>query len=330
MTGVTESLIGKYRLDGRTAIVTGAGGNPSLGRAQAILLASLGANVVVNDIGAKVETPGYSDIASAEAVVDEIRALGGRAVADSNSVAAEDSARAIIQTALDAFGGLDILVNNAGFYISAAFDELTPGDFAKHIEVNLMGSVWTCRAAWPHMKARRYGRIVNITSTSLVGAAGSTAYGASKGGILSLTRSLASEGEAFNIKVNAVNPGGFSRLVMATRREDSDLYKWMKEKLPAELAAPAVAFLSHDDCPVSGECIESMGGEVRRLYLARTVGFTDAALTVESIASRWDEVMAEANASVVNYQKGELLSAARPYRPTENSAQGGARTRART
>lgn len=305
------------RLDGRTAIVTGAGGKPSLGRAYAILLAQLGANVVVNDIGANVETPNYSDVASAEAVVEEIRAFGGKAVADSNSVAAEDSASAIIETALVAFGGVDILVNNAAFYISAAFDELTPRDFAKHIEINLMGTVWTCRAAWPHMKAKRRGRIVNITSTSLVGAAGSTAYGASKGGILSFTRSLASEGEAFNIKANSVNPGGFSRLVMATRREDSELYKWMKDKLPAELAAPAVAFLAHDNCPVSGECIESMGGEVRRLYMARTAGFTDQQLTVATLANRWDEVMADSNASIVGFQKGELLSAARPYKPNE-------------
>lgn len=317
MAGAADSIADRYRLDGRTAIVTGAGGKPSLGRAYAILLAQLGANVVVNDIGAKAETPGYTDAASADAVVEEIRALGGKAVADNNSVAAVDSAQAIVRTALDAFGGLDILINNAAFYISAAFDELTPDDFAKHIEVNLMGSVWTCRAAWPHMKAKRYGRIVNVTSTSLVGAAGSTAYGASKGGILSLTRSLASEGQAFNIKANAINPGGFSRGVMAIRREDSDLYKWVKDKLPAELVAPAVALLSHEDCPVSGECIEAMGGEVRRLYLARTVGFTDPDLTVDRIADRWDEVMAEMNASTVDYQKGELLSAARPYRPTE-------------
>lgn len=311
--------MGKLWLDGRTAIVTGAGGNPSLGRAYAILLARMGANVVVNDIGGKAETPGYPTTASADTVVDEIHAFGGKAVTDANSVAGEDSARAIVRTALDAFGGVDILINNAAFYISAAFDELTPRDFAKHIEVNLMGTVWTCRAAWPHMKARRYGRIVNITSTSLVGAAGSTAYGASKGGVLSLTRSLAAEGEDFDIKVNAVNPGGFSRLLMATRRADSDLYKWAKQKLPAELAAPAVAYLAHDECPVSGECIESMGGTVRRLYLERTAGFTDTHLTVETVAERWGEVISDSNTSTVGYQKGELLSAARPYHPADRA-----------
>ena len=109
----------ELRFDGRTAIVTGAGGNPSLGRAHALLLAARGANVVVNDIGRDPETPGYSGAASAEAVVQEIRALGGKAVADIHSVASEDGATAIVQTALDAFGGIDILINNAGISIAA-------------------------------------------------------------------------------------------------------------------------------------------------------------------------------------------------------------------
>src|SRR5580658_4450706 len=113
----------EYRLDGRTAIVTGAGGKPSMGRAHALLLAQLGANVVVNDICPAVETPGYPDVASAEAVADEIRQLGGNAVADVNSVATVESAQAIIQTALDAFGRVDILVNNAAFSITAPFDQ---------------------------------------------------------------------------------------------------------------------------------------------------------------------------------------------------------------
>ncbi len=311
--------MGDFRLDGRTAIVTGAGGKPSLGRAHAILLAKLGANVVVNDIGAKVETPGYSDTASADAVVEEILAFGGKAVADDNSVAGVESAKAIIQTALDAFGSVDILVNNAAFSITAAFEDLTPRDFEKHIEVNLMGPVWTCRAAWPHMKAQGRGRIINITSAGLAGAAGLSAYGASKGGLFSLTRSLASEGEAHGIKVNAVNPGGFSRLAMATQRADSEMLQWTKENMPAELASPVVAFLAHDDCPVSGECLESFCGTVRRLYIATTEGFTDRELTVETVVKRWDEVMTGTHPSVISYMKGEILAAAKPYNAAERA-----------
>jgi NAD(P)-dependent dehydrogenase (short-subunit alcohol dehydrogenase family) len=306
--------MGDLRLDGRTAIITGAGGNPSLGRAHALLLGRLGANVVVNDLGPGVETPNYADVASAEAVAEEIRAAGGRAVADTHSVAGVESAQAIVQTALDAFGRIDILVNNAAFSITAAFDELTPRDFERHIQVNLMGSVWTCRAAWPHMKAQRYGRIINTASSGLAGAGGLSAYGASKGGIFSLTRQLASEGEPFGIKVNTINPGGFSRLVMATQRADSEMYQWTRDNFSAELSSPAVAFLAHEACPVSGECIESFAGTVRRMYLAVTEGFTDPAVSVDEVARRWDEVM-RADATPVGYMADEILQAARPYDP---------------
>jgi NAD(P)-dependent dehydrogenase (short-subunit alcohol dehydrogenase family) len=307
--------MGELRLDGRTAVVTGAGGNPSLGRAHALLLGRLGANVVVNDLGPGVETPGYADVASAEAVAEEIRAAGGKAVADTNSVAGVESAQAIVQTALDAFGRIDILVNNAAFSITAAFDELTPRDFERHVQVNLMGAVWTCRAAWPHMKAQRYGRIVNTASSGLAGAGGLSAYGATKGGIFSLSRQLASEGEPFGIKVNTINPGGFSRLVMATQRADSEMYKWTRDNFSAELSSPAVAFLAHEDCPVSGECIESFAGTVRRMYLAVTEGFSDPAVSIDMIAERWAEVMGKDNPAAVGIMRDEILSAARPYDP---------------
>jgi NAD(P)-dependent dehydrogenase (short-subunit alcohol dehydrogenase family) len=281
----------EMRFDGRTAVVTGAGGNPSLGRAHALLLAARGANVVVNDIGRDPETPGYSGTASAEAVAREIRALGGKAVADSHSVATEDGAAAIVQTAIDAFGGIDVLVNNAGISIAAPFDEMSSRDFRRHIDINLLGAVWTCRAAWPHMRAKVYGRIVNTTSGAIAGYSWLSAYGASKGGLFSLTRALAAEGANLGIKVNAVNPGAFTRMVAAQQEETSPMFRHASENLPAELVSPVVAFLAHEHCPVTGECIESVGGEVRRLYLAQTTGFVDRRLTIETVAQRWDEVM---------------------------------------
>ena len=194
------------RFDGRTAIVTGAGGNPSLGRAHALLLASRGANVVVNDIGVLPAALGYPGVASAENVAEEIRALGGNAVADIHSVATEAGGAAMVQTALDAFGSIDILVNNAGICRVVAFDDMTPADFRETIEINLMGTVHTCRAAWPHMKAQGYGRIVNISSGSMTGLAWQTAYAASKAGILALTRCAAIEAAPQNIRINAVVP----------------------------------------------------------------------------------------------------------------------------
>jgi len=310
----------ELRFDGRTAIVTGAGGNPSLGRAHALLLAARGARIVVNDIGRDPETPGYSGVASAEAVAEEIRSLGGQATADAHSVASEEGAAAIVDAAVRAFGSVDILVNNAGISIAAPFDELSSRDFRRHIDINLMGAVWMCRAAWPRMRAKGYGRIVNVTSSALAGVSWLTAYAASKGGLFSLTRSLAAEGAAFGIKVNAINPGAFTRMVAAQQEETSPIYRNALENLPAERVSPVVAFLAHESCPVSGECVEAVGGEVRRILLAQTPGFSDPALSPESVAQRWDEVMAGAPPSVIG--PGALDPTqwhVKPYRPAGQS-----------
>ena len=289
----------EYRFDGRTAIVTGAGGNPSLGRAHALLLARRGANVVVNDIGSDPEMRNYPGTASAEAVVEEIRAAGGNAVADTHSVASVEGGEAIVRTALDTFGSVDILVNNAAISVAAPLDVLSPRDFQRHIDTNLMGSVWTARAAWPHMKAKGYGRIVNTTSGAMTGVAEHTAYAASKGGLWSFTRALASEGLPHGINVNAVSPGAFTRLVVSTLEEDSPLLQHSKANLPPDLASPAVAWLCHEKCTVTGECIDAVGGEVQRTFIGRTAGFADRDISIEMVAQRWNEAMAEAGAAIV-------------------------------
>lgn len=282
----------KLDFRGRTAIVTGAGGNPSLGRAHAMLLATRGANVVVNDIG-RSEAPGYEGEASAETVAAEIRAAGGNAVANSDSVADEAGAARAVQTAIDAFGGLDILVNNAGISIMAPFDEMSLRDLRRHVDINLLGSMWMCRAAWPHMKAKGYGRIVNTGSGAFAGMWGLAAYSASKGGLYSLTRSLAIEGRPHGIRVNTVHPGAFSRMLLAQQTETSPMYQHAQANLPAELASPVVAFLCHESCPVTGEAFDAVGGEVRRVYIATTPGIADRELTPETVASRWDEIMGD-------------------------------------
>jgi NAD(P)-dependent dehydrogenase (short-subunit alcohol dehydrogenase family) len=282
----------ELRFDGRTAIVTGAGGNPSLGRAHAMLLAARGANVVVNDIGELPAALDYPGIASAEAVAAEIRAMGGKAVADTNSVATEDGGAAIVQTALDAFGSIDIIVNNAGICRVVSFEEMTPADFRQTIDVNLYGTVHTCRAAWPHMKARGHGRVVNISSGSLTGLAWQTAYAAAKGAVFSFTRALSVEGAEHGIKANCVTPGALTRMVYAAQAESSSFIAAAKDTMPPEIVSPAVAFLAHESVPFSGECIESMGGHANRFYLARTEGFTDTAMTIETLAARWQELMA--------------------------------------
>ncbi len=282
----------ELRFEGRTAVITGAGGSPGLGRAHALLLAARGARVVVNDIGPLPPELGYRDVASAEAVAGEIRALGGNAVADTSSVASEEGAAAIVATALDAFGGIDILVNNAGICRVVSFEEMTAEDFRHSIEVNLMGTVHTCRAAWPHMKSRGYGRIVNISSGSMAGFAWQSAYAAAKAGVFSFTRSLAAEGEEHGIKANTVTPGALTRMVHAAQAETSPFISHARDHMPPEIVSPAVAFLAHETCPFTGECIESMGGHVRRTYLARTPGFSAPDMTLETLAQRWPEAMA--------------------------------------
>ncbi len=280
----------RYRFDGRTAIVTGAGGNPSLGRAHALLLAERGANVVVNDIGSDPETPGYEGVASAEAVAAEIRSLGGNAVADTNSVASEAGVRAIMATAMEAYGRVDILVNNAAISIAASLEEMSDRDFERHLDINLMGPVRLCRAVYPQMRERGFGRIVNVTSGALTGFALLSAYGASKGGLLSFTRAFAAECEGSGVQVNAVNPGAFTRMISAQQESTSPMLQHAQQNLPAELVSPVVAWLAHESCPLNGECVEALGGEVRSLYIAATEGFRDSGLTVEALAERWPEV----------------------------------------
>jgi NAD(P)-dependent dehydrogenase (short-subunit alcohol dehydrogenase family) len=281
----------KLRFDGRTAIVTGSGSKPGLGRVYAMELASRGANVVINDIGWDPEHQGYLEPASAEKVVEEIRAMGGNAVADTNTVATEKGAAAIVKTAIDAFGGVDIIVNNAGVALIAAIDVMSPRDFQRHMEVNVLGPIWLARAAWPHMKAKKYGRIVNATSGAMEGIALMTAYSTSKGAMYSFTRAAALEGEEYGIKVNSINPAAFTRMVTSTHEPQSSFYQASKANCRPEEVAPVVVFLAHETCPVSGECIEGVMGHVRRVCYAQTPGFTQRDLTAETVAERWDEVM---------------------------------------
>jgi NAD(P)-dependent dehydrogenase (short-subunit alcohol dehydrogenase family) len=292
-------MSGEYRFDGRVAVVTGAGGNPSLGRAHALLLASRGASVVVNDIGRDPESPGYTDSASAEAVAAEICDAGGKAVTSTASVATDEGAAQIVGAAIEAFGRIDILVNNAGISITAPFDVMSVRDFARHIEINLMGTYHCCHAAWPHMKAQGFGRIVNTTSGSMAGYIDQAAYAASKGGVWSLTRALAAEGMAHGIHVNALSPGAFTRMVAAMMDEDSPMFQHARANLPAELSSPAMAWLCHEDCAVTGECIDAVGGAVQRTYMAQTPGIRDDALTIETIAGRWEEIVAPQEGEIV-------------------------------
>ena len=186
------------RYDNRVAVVTGAGAG--LGRNHALYLASRGARVVVNDLGGAVDGTGGST-GAAEQVVQEIKAAGGEAVANADSVASPDGAAKIIQSALDHFGGIDILINNAGNLRDKSFSKLEPADFDAVVDVHLSGSAYCTLAAWNHMKDANYGRIVMTTSAAgLFGNFGQGNYAAAKLGVVGLMNALKHEGLKYNRK----------------------------------------------------------------------------------------------------------------------------------
>jgi NAD(P)-dependent dehydrogenase (short-subunit alcohol dehydrogenase family) len=201
----------ELRFDGKVAIVTGAGAG--LGRSHALLLASRGATVVVNDTGGPVAGGGL-DTGPADAVAAKIRAVGGRAIADSHSVATADGGAALVRTALDAYGRVDVLVNNAGILRNAPFEEMSEQNLEAVLDVHLRGAFFVTQSAWRAMRDQGGGRIVNTTSSAgLLGNAGFSNYAAAKGGVYGLTRVLGIEGAKYGIKVNAIAPTAATRML---------------------------------------------------------------------------------------------------------------------
>ncbi len=283
------------RFDGRVAIVTGAG--RGIGRAHALLLAQRGAAVVVNDLGADLDGSGGSH-SPADEVVAEIVAGGGRAVSNFSSVADPAGAAAIVASALESFGRLDIVINNAGFEAPVPFGESTEADLRRHLDVHLFGSFGVTLAAWPHLVASGAGRVVNTTSATIFGMANRTSYGTAKGAIMAFTKSLAVDGEPHGIKVNAIAPAAGTR--MADGSDTPDAVKTlMREHMPPHLVAPAVAFLVHESCTLTGEVISVGGGRVGRITLCENAGFTDPDLSPESIAANLESVLDQSTAVAV-------------------------------
>ncbi|MGE0289777.1 MAG: SDR family NAD(P)-dependent oxidoreductase [Bradyrhizobium sp.] len=239
-------------LEHRVAIVTGAGGG--LGREHALLLARLGAKVVVNDPGAGVAGQG-DDRRVAQTVVDEIRAAGGEAVASLDSVAEFEGAQRIVQTATETYGRLDILVNNAGILRDKTFAKMEMSDFELVLKVHLMGTVYCTRAAWPIMNEQGYGRIVLTTSAAgIAGGFGQSNYGTAKMGTLGLMNCLALEGARNGVLVNAISPAA------STRMTEALIPPAIGRHLRPELVSPAVAWLASDACTQSGLIVNAVGG----------------------------------------------------------------------
>jgi len=298
----------ELRFDDEVAVITGAGGG--LGKQYALLLSSRGARVVVNDIGGSVTGDG-SDAATAGAVVDEIRELGGQAVADTHSVTSPEGGQAIIDTALRAWGRVDIVINNAGIVGDAPFEDMTADRLNPLIDVHLKGAFYVTRPAWTVMRERGYGRILNTSSAAgILGAERMSNYGAAKTGLIGFTRVLAAEGAGHNIKVNAIAPIAYTRMLAhsvdgAGRQDDEaaqaildDLVAQYLQKLDPALVAPVAAFLTHRKCPVSGEIYTVGAGHVARFFVGRTKGFYRSGLSVEDVRDHLDEIRDEAGYTV--------------------------------
>jgi NAD(P)-dependent dehydrogenase (short-subunit alcohol dehydrogenase family) len=274
------------RFDAKVALVTGAGGG--LGRAHALLLAARGASVVVNDIGGFGREAQKG--ASAQAVVEAIEAAGGTAQADTNSVATSQGGEAMVAAALERFGRLDIVVHNAGVGRPVRnFESISDAQLDLMLKTHLYGAFHVLRPAWVQMKSQGYGRIVNTASSTALGVRDSWDYPAAKGGLISLTRCLALAGERHNIKVNAIMPMAFTP--MSQQVPDEAIKEWMARVFPSEQVAPTVAFLCHEDVPVSGETFSVGGGRTARVTYVVARGHSEEEPTIESLRANFDRVM---------------------------------------
>ncbi len=274
------------RYDDRVAIVTGAGAG--LGEQHAKLLASRGAKVVVNDPGGAVDGRGTA-AAVADKVVAEIKAAGGEAVANYDSVATWAGAQNIIKTAMDTWGRVDILVANAGILRDKSFNNMDMEDFEFVMQVHLMGTVYCTKAAWQIMRNQRYGRIVVTTSGSgTVGNFGQANYGAAKMAVNGFINVMRHEGQNYNIKLNAISPSARTR--MTETLIPPEVSEWMKP----ELVSPAVAYMCSEQCDFSGEVIGANAGHFRRVKYVETAGvFYDPAapVTIEMFADALPQIM---------------------------------------
>ena len=268
---------------GRVAIVTGAGGG--LGRQHALALAARGAKVVVNDLGGARDGSGGSQTA-AQAVVDEILAAGGEAIANGASVTDWDAVQAMVQQAIDTWGRVDILVNNAGILRDKSFAKMELADFRLVMDVHLMGAVHCCKAVWPHMTAQKYGRILMTTSSSgLYGNFGQSNYGAAKLALVGLMQTLSIEGVKNNIHVNSLAP------TAATRMTEDLMSEAVLAALKPEAVVPAMLVLVAEDAPTR-TILCAGAGSVEAAYISLTDGAwiglgTDAA---ERLHSQLDRV----------------------------------------
>lgn len=274
-------MTSQLSFDDRVAVITGGG--RGLGREYALLLASRGARIVVNDPGGSLTGDG-SDEGPAHDVVREIIAAGGQAVASTDSVATPDGGKAIIDTAIEQYGRIDILIHNAGNVRRGSLKELSYDDFESVLDVHLRGAFHVVRPAFPLMCVAGYGRIVLTSSIGgLYGNHGVANYAAAKAGIIGLTNVVALEGAAEGVTCNAIVPGAVTRMAEGL---DTSAYPPMG----SDLVAPAVGWLAHESCSVSGELFVAIAGRVARAFIAETPGVYQPSWSIEDVATHIDAI----------------------------------------
>jgi NAD(P)-dependent dehydrogenase (short-subunit alcohol dehydrogenase family) len=268
--------------EGRVAIVTGAGGG--LGRAYALELARRGARVVVNDLGGARDGTGHSDAAAA--VVAEIEAAGGEALASGASVTELDQVEAMVAAARARWGSVHILINNAGILRDKSFAKMTMEDFRAVIDVHLIGSANCTKAVWETMRDQGYGRILmTSSSTGLYGNFGQANYGAAKLGLAGFAKTLHLEGAKYDVRVNAIAPTAATRMTQDIFPPD------MLGLFNPDNVVPAALFLVSDNAP-SNMIVGAGAGVVQAAYVTLTRGYAlpEGRRTVEEVAANWDRI----------------------------------------
>ncbi|OBK78787.1 SDR family NAD(P)-dependent oxidoreductase [Mycobacterium sp. 1274761.0] len=267
--------MGDLRFDGRVAVVTGAG--RGLGRSYALLLAAQGAKVVVNDAGGSLSGDG-TDSTPADEVVREITSAGGEAVVSADSVATPDGGKAVIDTALDRYGRIDVLIHNAGIVRRGSLKEMTYEDFEAVIDVHLRGAFHVVRPAFQPMCDAGYGRIVLTSSIGgLYGNHDVANYAVAKAGVIGLSNVAAIEGAAHGVMSNVIVPAAVTRMAEGI---DTSAYPPMGP----DLVAPAVGWLSHESCSITGEVVIALAGRVARAVLVETPGVYRPSWTIADVA----------------------------------------------